>query len=176
MLNTISGLLGGGAPPTDYESIQTITVGSGGQASVTFSSIPSTYTHLQIRAIARTSSAGYGRLRFNGDTGSNYNRHAVYGTGSAAASTAASDAGYWGDIPNTASMFQGTVIDILDYTNTNKNTTVRCLTGYDTNGAGVIQLWSSLWRNTAAVTSVTLDDFFASNLQEYSSFALYGIK
>ena len=63
----------------DFESIATTTVGSGGIADVTFSSIPATYTHLQLRGIARTNRADSNQdavvVRFNSDTGNNYSRH-----------------------------------------------------------------------------------------------------
>jgi len=75
----------------------------------------------------------------------------------------------------TASIFGVTVTDILDYKDTNKYTTIRVLTGYDTNGAGDVLLYSGNWRSTSAVTSIVL--FPASgNFNQYSQFALYGIK
>ena len=79
-----SGAAAGGG--TSYESISTVTVGSGGAADVTFSSIPATYKHLQIRGISRNSGSGIsiGRVRFNSDTGTNYARHTLEGDGSSA--------------------------------------------------------------------------------------------
>jgi hypothetical protein len=184
MLNTISGLLSGGLPPTDYESIQTVTVGSGGQASVTFSSIPSTYTHLQIRGIGRSSTGGTGRqivrMQFNSDTGANYSFHDLYGNGTIAQASAGTSTtyAYMALIPNsgeTANSFGVSITDILDYANTNKNKTTRALTGADLNGSGVSDLTSGGWRNTAAISSITLTPDTGSFVQ-YSSFALYGIK
>jgi hypothetical protein len=187
MLNTISGLLAGGAPPTDYESIQTITVGSGGQASVTFSSIPSTYTHLQIRAIGRSTNSGSRiRIRFNSDTSTQSSYHYLFGSGTAAgagggANQATSGAVDIGLIPvatATANLFGATIADILDYTNTNKYKTVRSLQGLDTNNTGtenLIMLTSSAWLSTSAITSIELIPNTFS-FAEYSSFALYGIK
>ncbi len=71
--------------PPSYESIATAS-GNGSSATITFSSIPSTYTHLQIRAITRDTSAlndSYGaKLKINSDTGSNYTSHYLLGTGS----------------------------------------------------------------------------------------------
>ena len=166
------------APSGAYDSIATVTVGAGGASSITFSSIPSTYTHLQIRVLARSgASADDFRFQLNGDTGANYSRHGLYGTGSAAAANGvvSSGVGNLGVIDNTASVFSVAVVDILDYTNTNKYTTVRTLNGYDANGSGYVFLASTAWMNTAAVTSITLFPS-GSSFQQYSSFALYGIR
>ena len=173
------------AVPTSYESIATTTVGGGGSATVTFSSIPATYTHLQIRSIQRaTAGAGNGEdqnaLIFNGDTSSNYSRHNIYGTGSVAgANGTASDIQISiADSPRngaTANAFGVGIIDILDYANTNKYKTIKSLDGCDLNGAGVIIFGSGSWRNTAAITSITITAYNTAFAQ-YSQFALYGIK
>jgi hypothetical protein len=166
----------------DYESIATVTA-SGSSQELTFSSIPQTYTHLEIRGIGQASysSNDYGTIgvRLNGDSGSNYTRHALRGNGSVVAvtgltSTSFADAGD-GAYLNTGSTVGASVISILDYTNTNKNTTVRGFSGVDNNGIGAITLGSGLWINTAAVTSVTLYQQNA-NFTTNSQFALYGIK
>jgi hypothetical protein len=75
----------------------------------------------------------------------------------------------------TANVFNGYVVDVLDYANTNKYKTVRALQGFDSNGDGRIYLGSNLWKNTNAVTSITLTAF-SGNFVQYSHFALYGIK
>ena len=185
LLNTIIGSFSTGVAPvtTSYESIATVTVGGGGQAEINFTSIPSTYTHLQIRLIGRvTSSATELRVKFNGDTNTaNYYWHELYGTGSAAGATNQGAGGtplrtmYCGGLPITANIFGVGVMDILDYANTNKNKTLRMLSGYDTNGAGYIHFDSGLWMSLSAITSITLYPP-SVNLTEYSSFALYGIK
>jgi hypothetical protein len=172
------------AVPTSYESIETVTVGGGGSPTVTFSSIPATYTHLQIRAIARTDRASEGDalgMQFNGDTATNYSRHQLNGDGSTASADAGTSTAYMqinrftGATANT-SVFGVMVADVFDYANTNKYKTVRTLGGYDNNGSGLITLNSGNWRNTAAVTSITLYSINSANLVQYSSFALYGIK
>jgi hypothetical protein len=168
------------ASTTSYESIATTTVGAGGSATVTFSSIPSTYKHLQIRGFGRntTATANMG-LRFNSDSGTtNYRSHYLYGDGAAGAGDYGSGASwlYLGSAPSTANTFAGVVIDVLDYTSTAKNKTIRALHGYDLNGSGVVQLISGLWMNSAsAVSSIDLV-MGANNYAQYSSFALYGIK
>ena len=173
---------GGGVAATSYESIATVTVGSGGSATITFSSIPSTYKHLQIRGISRSVGANINiTAQLNGDTGTNYSLHNFIGDGAAASVNGAGSfgslfLGYTPSTASTASCFSGTVIDVLDYTNTNKNTTLRSLTGSDLNGSGSIRFMSGAWFNTSAVTSVVLSISGADSFAQYSSFALYGIK
>jgi hypothetical protein len=161
-----------------YESISTVTVGGGGSATVSFTSIPATYKHLQIRASAKAVNNDQGYfMQFNSDTGTNYNTHLLYGNG--ASVTALSNNTWAGmDIASTSSSnFSAIVVDILDYTDTNKNTTIRSLSGVDNNGSGYATLASGLWRNTAAVTSLTIREILGGgNITEFSSFALYGIK
>ena len=169
----------------NYSSIQTVTVGSGGASSITFSSIPSTYTHLQIRAISRGTNAAANDasiMQFNGDTGSNYyTYHQIFGDGSSAAAnsgeTGSSIAYIFGSAGSAlANSFAGSILDILDYSNTNKNKTVRNLEGFDVNGSGgYIVFRSGLWINTAAISSITLTPQ-TSSFAQYSSFALYGVR
>ena len=179
-----SSLLAGNAAfvPTSYESIATVSV-STAVGSITFSSIPATYTHLQLRVITRSAYAGatdnfYYSL--NSDTtNANYYSHRLNGDGASATATAANNRVIGSNAvagnTATAGVFSSIVIDILDYANTNKYKTSRFLGGYDNNGSGVIQFSSSLWSNTAAVTTLGVD-FGSGNIAQYSSFALYGIK
>ena len=179
---------GGLVTPTSvnsYESIATITVGSGGSGgNVTFSSIPQTYKHLQIRALVRSTTGAspenLAYIRFNGDSGSNYAHHFLLGTGAVAASTGQASITSIPLIDSSngdtlANVFAATVADILDYTDTSKNTTARSIAGLDTNGNGAVFLCSGLWMNTAAVTSITVVPEKTA-FAEYSSIALYGIK
>jgi hypothetical protein len=168
----------------DYESIATVTVGSGGQATITFSSIPSTYKHLQLRYTARTDRAAtqdFLLTRFNSDTGSNYSYHQLYGDGSAAGSSAGTtqtsmQSGVTAGATATASIFGAGFIDILDYADTNKYKTLRTLDGLDRNGAGQVEVYSGNWRSTSAVSTITITSFGSANFVQYSQFALYGIK
>ena len=155
-----------------------VQVGSGGAADVTFTSIPSTYTHLQIRGIINKSTAGdvAMRMSFNSDTGNNYTYHFLDGNGSSAIAGGSGndlfDVFY--PISTTSSIFSGAIIDILDYANTNKYKTSRVLAGTDLNGSGRFGLKSGLWMNTNAITSIKLNPS-SGNFSQYSSFALYGI-
>ena len=172
-----------------YESIATVTVGSGGASFVEFTSIPSTYTHLQLRYTAQTNRGTYGiaeyALTFNSDTATNYGYHAVYGDGAGTTAIAYSTQNSIrgdGEIgTSTGGTFGGGVLDILDYANTNKNKTVRWLGGVDINGTiagfgGRVGLFSGLWRSTSAITSVKLVPYTGSLFTQNSSFALYGIR
>ena len=168
---------------SSYDSIATTTVGGGGAATISFTSIPATYTHLQIRCLARTTRADTDdqlRLQLNSDTASNYSQHALSGDGSAASASAGASVtfmflGRSAGATSGASMFGVSVIDILDYADTNKYKTLRGLTGLDMNGSGFATLTSGSWRNTAAVTSIQVT-FIGALMAQYSSFALYGIK
>jgi hypothetical protein len=167
-----------------YDSIATTTLGST-QATISFTSIPSTYTHLQIRFFAKCSTAGGGvpgRMRFNSDTGSNYSYHYLVGNGVSALSggAATQTAAYIGTITDSGSggaplTFSTGIIDILDYANTNKNTTIRQFGNYDDNGGGQLGLYSSLWQNTAAVSRIDLT-VDSTTFSQYTKFALYGMK
>jgi hypothetical protein len=187
MLNNIAALMG--ATPAavgDYESISTVTLTSS-QNTVAFSSIASTYKHLQIRYISRSTRASGTdsiSIRFNSDSGSNYARHFLFGDGASAGAGATttdtmSNCAIGSGASAGASMFGAGVIDILDYSSTNKNKTIRTLSGADINGSGGdLRFSSGLWFATpAAITSITLyAQGGSADFVQYSSFALYGIK
>jgi hypothetical protein len=163
--------------PSSYESIATVTVGSGGSASVSFSSISSDYTHLQLRGITANSVSGDSSsgvlISLNSDTtAGNYKSHALYGDGSSV--TASSSTRTLG-LSGSTSGYNTYVIDILDYKNTNKYKTVRSLSGFDQNGYGFVWFGSVLWMNTNAVTAITLTPG-ANNFLQYSQIGLYGVK
>jgi hypothetical protein len=164
---------------TSFESIATITPYTT-TSTVVFSSIPSTYKHLQIRWFARGSSLAGLYWTFNGDNGANYARHRISADGStaSAAGLASQNQIYtvasWG-IPNATNTFAGGVYDILDYQNTNKYKTMRGLAGQDSNGSGGVELVSGLWMSTAAINSITISPN-TGTIQANSHWALYGIK
>ena len=191
MLNSIVSVLdsgGAGGGGGAFESIATAT-GTGSSAVITFSSIPSTYKHLQIRGITKSTSAlnqntAEFTIALNGDTGSNYAIHRLTGDGTSVAASGGASTNYPsinlsvprsdGSTPNTMG---AVVIDLQDYTATTRNKTIRSFTGADQNGTGTygLGLFSSLWLNTAAVTSVSLT--VASGSWTTSTvFSLYGIK
>ena len=182
ILGITASSISGNLITNSYASISTVTVGSGGASDVTFSSIPSTYTHLQIRYIAQTS--GYGRIQFNSNTtGSNYYGHYITATGSGGSAGELPGSTYsslvWSiqNFSTTANVFNAGIIDILDYTSTNKNKTVRIIQGVDKNGSGDVEFTSGLFSATpAAITSIKLFPHAANTWSQYTQFALYGIK
>lgn len=151
--------------------------------SIYFTGIPQTFTHLQFRIFGKnvgTSGAfDYTWMQFNGDGGSNYAYHRLFGDGSSAQSGngTSSTALYWSEFPTTTgytNMFGSAILDILDYTNTNKYKTIKNIYGMDQNGVGRTGMYSGLWQSTAAITSVQ----FNANSYNYavgSTFQLYGI-
>jgi hypothetical protein len=182
MASQISGHLW--APEGAYDSLATVTVPSGGVASVTFAGIPTGYKHLQVRFLGRDNRASTQDtllMRFNSDSGSNYRIHYLYGDGSTAGAGGFAGTGIEvyriAAASSGASMFGAGVVDILDYTSVNKNKTTRSLAGLDMNGSGEIVLGSGLWFATpAAINSITLLPTNGTLFSEYSSFALYGVK
>ena len=174
------------APSGAYDSIATVTVGGGGAASAEFTSIPATYTHLQIRGIPKAAGtaniAVNGLVQINSDTGSNYSRHLLDGNGSSATSTGSSSQSSIvfcpipdSNIAGSGSMFAGFIMDILDYANTNKYKTSRAFAGVEDNTTGYSWMHSSNWRNTNAITSIKFTPA-TGNYAQYTSFALYGVK
>ena len=165
------------------EPIATTLLGSTA-SSVIFSNIPQGYKHLQIRVFNKTNRADQNdamQIQLNSDTGSNYNNHHLYGDGSAANAGAVDTPGsgllVWliaGN--NSTNAWAGTIVDLLDYTNTNKFKTMRALTGYDNNGNGIVGISSGAWRNTASITAIELKPRYGTSFNTNSRFSLYGIK
>ena len=161
----------------DFQSIATVVVPSGGQASVTFSNIPQNFSHLQIRFSGLTSAGGNSTIQFNGDSGSNYTYHYFRGLGSsiqAGGTSSAITQSYISYLVPGAG--NASITDILDYSSVNKNKTIRSLTGYENNTGGIAALLSGVWLNSSsAITSITIA-CDSGNYSQYSTFALYGIK
>jgi len=171
-----------GSKQSSYESIASAT-GTGASGTITFSSIPATYKHLQLRGTSQESStSNYAILRPNNDSSTaNYTYHSIYGDGSAvtadgyitglsgALSVNGTDIGQNSDTTGVG------IVDIIDYASTTKYKTFRSITGYDNNGSGLIFLISSLWKDTTAISSLTIVAE-AGNFTTKTTFALYGIK
>lgn len=187
MLIPLGILASSGAGGASFELISTTILGTS-QSSVTFSSIPSGYTHLQIRMTSRTDESGAtyndsGFIELNGDTtNGNYNAHYLSANGSGV--NASYTGGKIGSIRtlatslNSASNYASHVIDLTDYTNVNKYKTVRVFSGQINSqfGSFGIAQTSLLWMNTSAVNSIKLAPNSGSNWVAGSRFSLYGIK
>jgi hypothetical protein len=172
--------------PPAFESIATAT-GTGSSATITFSSIPSTYTSLQVRFMAKSTfgsdNANQVRVRFNGDTAANYTFHNVYGDGSTTGTEGAASQTYSQLrflAPSTSANILGVgIMDVQQYASTSNYKTLRYFGGTDTNGnASIVSpaiLGSGLWMSTSAITSIS---FICSalNWTTDTTFALYGIK
>jgi hypothetical protein len=177
----------GGAAGGDFESIATA-VGTGSSNTITFSSIPSTYKHLQVRGFYRDTYTGLDTtfalfVHFNGDTSDLYNAHRLQADGSTVTGTPDNRSGkfpiwYAGYSTQTFSTVGGVMImDIHDYTSTTKNKTVRTFSGVSDNNVGGngVALQTALYRSTNAISSITLvadGTAFATN----TVYSLYGIK
>jgi hypothetical protein len=155
------------------------------ETSVTFGSLgtySADYKHLQIRATIRGGRSNNGDnicLRFNGDSGSNYSRHALYGQNGvvnvyAATGQSYSDLGNAASATTPANVFTGVVADILDPFSASKNTTVRTFNGLSANNP-LIGLMSGAWYNTSAVSSMNIFCLNGS-LQQFTRISLYGVR
>ena len=155
-----------------YTPIASITLGAA-TSSVTFTSIPQTYTDL-ILIYNGTSGIANLPIRFNSDTGSNYSYTRIFGDGSIAHSDRQSGLTY-GVYAIGSSERTLATININNYSNT---TTFKTLLGRGNyTGTGYVSMFASLWRSTAAITSITLYGHtnFSTNFSVGSTFNLYGI-
>jgi hypothetical protein len=178
--STILGILAssGAAAANSYESIQTVS-GTGSSNTLSFTVIPGTYSHLQIRGVNNDSTGYFVYAQFNSDTASNYTIHQLYGDGTNVGAFGAGSQTYiyagvggYGGTSYVAPL----ILDILDYANTNKFKTCRMITGFDSNGAYTpyVQSNTGLWRSTSAITQIDLK--MTGNFSTTATFALYGIK
>jgi hypothetical protein len=161
-----------------------IWIASVSSANAVFTSIPQTFTHLQVRIYARNPAANLAQntyVQLNGDAGgSSYSSHSLIGDGSSATSGGFGLATSYAQMPQvagssaTAGIFGVAIIDILDYTNTNKLKTIRGIGGNDRNGAGTVSMYSSLWNSLSAVNALTAGTV-DGNAASGSRVDLYGI-
>ena len=173
--------------------ISTVTVGSGGAASIAFTSIPQTHTDIKVVMSVRSSNTGANignydplGLQFNSSS-SGYTAREVYGNGSAATSaslttmtsfTSATVArltdGGINNSNSTASAFSSVDLYIPNYTSANNKSFSMDFVEEQNQTANFGGLVAGLWSNTAAITSVSL--FLKDgNFVQYSSASLYGI-
>jgi len=181
------------AVPGDFQYIDSYTVSGGSTNTITFSSIPATFTHLQIRGVVRSGTSGYydnTNIRFNGSSGGTaYNMNVLRSNGSTAQSAtyinqsqAYVEAGYVACANTTTGTFSPIIMDLYDYTDTNKYRNGRLVMGYENNGSGgdnydkgmqTTQYWN--WQSSAAIYQIavsTTTNYWVAG----STLALYGIK
>ncbi len=169
-----------GGVASSYESIATAS-GTGSSGTITFSSIPSTFAHLQIRAINNDTAGYFFYLQFNTDTTANYTIHQLIGNGTTASAYASSTPSTYifGGVAGyaTSSLVAPAIVDIFDYTSTNKNKSARILTGFDSNGTytGYVEFNSGVWMNSTTAIN-RIDIKMTGNFSTSAKFALYGVK
>jgi hypothetical protein len=165
---------------TTFVKIQTVTVGSGGAATIDFTSIPQTYTDLKLLVSVRTNRSAVVdalEIKFNNLT-TNRSYREIYGSGSAAASSsgAALSGGYIPSATATASIFSNTEIYIPNYTSSNFKSASADNVGENNATESYLNLEANLWSATAAINQVTLYMSYGTLFNQYSSATLYGIK
>lgn len=166
-------------PLNGFVSIATTTLTSN-QSTITFSAIPQVYKHLQIRSVNQASAGSWATIAINGDTtASNYAMHRLSGDGATAIAENYVSSNQRRFFTSYQSPYwNSSVIDILDYKNTNKYKTLRGLNAWAGDGAsgynGEINFISNLWMSTSAITSIEIA--VPGTFQTYSKFALYGIE
>ena len=168
------------ANASSFESIASAS-GTGSSGTITFSSIPSTYQHLQVRLLGNTSTtqASWG-VRLNGSsTATDYTAHKLTGNGSTATAGAYANntnTYLWcGETGGVAANMNVAIIDIQDYALTTNKKTIRTFTGVDNNSTiGFVTLSSGLYMQSTAISSLTI--YCGSNWSSTTQVALYGIK
>jgi hypothetical protein len=174
---------------SSYESIASAT--GTGSTTITFNSIPSTYAHLQLRCVYKSTDTGStswvaGNITLNNDSGNNYTDHRLFGDGSSVSAdgndtSSSSRPQIYGYTSSAtySNRFGVSIVDIHDYASTTKNKTIRIFNGLDFNGSGYqgVILRSSLWVDTSAINRLDITvQGGLGNFASGTSFALYGIK
>ena len=164
-----------------YTLIASSTVGAGGSSSISFTSIPQTYTDLLIKVSTRSTNANtqdYIALQLNSDTVTSYAYRRLYGNGSSAGSDTASNlnlVGYQAAANDTGSVFGNGEIYIPNYTATG----VKAINGDTVNEnnatAANTALTATFSPSGSAVSTITLT-CGSGNFVQYSTAYLYGIK
>ena len=167
------------------EAIETVYLEVDNVTIVTFTAIPASYEHLQLRITSHdqdTIGANYLYVRLNNDSGSNYSNHFMegYSASSFAGKNTAQTLANWGGAigaNNQATEYSHSVIDILDYANTNKNTTVQYVSGGVTRISGnrFMKFGSSLWDDTSAVSEIDVYVTGTPAFQRGTEMTLYGL-
>jgi hypothetical protein len=159
-----------------YTLISSVTVGSGGASSMDFTSIPQTYTDLEILVSGRTTGAGNGiNITFNSNT-SGYTNNAAQGNGSGAGAygTYNRNAGMFGYSGDTTGSFGSTKIYITNYANSINKSYLADAVSESNATTAYMNIVSGLWSNTSAITSISLAPMDGTLIQHSTAY-LYGI-
>lgn len=165
--------------PTFTQIGSAVTVGAGGAADITFSSIPNTYTDLILKVSARLASgSGFMLLDFNGLSTANFSHRVLEGNGSSAYSFVSGNTNYATGLVgagDTASTFTNAEFYIPNYAgSTNKSVSIDGVTENNATTA-YADLEALLWSNTAAITQIKLTTSSAANFAQYTTAYLYGV-
>jgi len=169
------------AAGSTYTPIATSTLGSA-QATVTFTSISQSYTDLVLMCAGQnaTGDGQQGNLTFNGDTGTNYSLTQVSGSPpyTYSARTTNGNALYlgynqaWSTVANSPGIYY---VNIMNYSNTTTYKTVLERAGYASGTYAGTEAIVGLWRNTNAITSISIVVNASGTFAAGSTFTLYGI-
>jgi hypothetical protein len=162
-----------------YDAIATTTLSSAA-ATITLSSIPATYTDLRVvfYGVEAENTSISKRIRFNSDTATNYSVVKLGGQGTSVYSVRQNDEigiRFASDQIGDGTLPTFTTFDIFSYAGSTQKTTLIATTS-DQNGSGYVQRSVGLWRNTAAITSITFFFANASTWATGSTVTIYGIK
>ena len=166
-----------------YTLIASTTVGSGGAATITFSSIPATYTDLKIVISGRTNRTSiydYVKMKFN-SSATSYSDRNINGNGSTAASETNNSTTYGFvyvlDAANSAANTFGSIdIYIPNYAGSNNKSYSADGVEEDNATGALMALTAGLWSNTAAITTIDLSSATGNNFVQYTTAYLYGIR
>jgi hypothetical protein len=166
---------------TTYEAIATVTVGSGGASSITFSSIPQTYTDLLIKGSARTGEATVYTdidITLNGESARQWRYVGVVnGSVGSSSSTGFNIIGEANGTSTTASTFSSFDLYIPNYTSSNvKSMSSDIVVENNSSSNYLLALHANTITNSAAVTQIDLVPFSSQSFAQYSTATLYGIK
>lgn len=155
-----------------YSLIASNTLGTA-VSTVTFSSIPATFTDLVLVCQLTSTGTTYSSVRFNGDTATNYSLTDLYGGGGSGLTSSRQSNQSQGGNGNSSANGSVLTVHINDYANTN---TYKTFLGRNSNISNSLVMATSLWRSTAAINSITLITSTADNWSIGCTFKLYGIQ
>lgn len=155
-----------------YEAIATATA-SGGETTISFTSIPSTYTDLIIQGNTIATTPYELFVQFNSDTGTNYSNIYLEGNGTSASSGRSTTTASMAMAYSSSANPTATVIQIQNYAN---STTYKTLLSRSSAASAAVEAYVGMWRSTAAITSVQLKLTSGRSFSAGATFSLYGIK
>jgi hypothetical protein len=163
--------------PSTYIPIATNTVAGASTTTITFSSIPSTYTDLVIIAQYKAVSNNYLMVRLNGDTGNNYSRTEIQSTGSSVFNYNGSNEpyAYISSVYAQAGEFGTFILNFNNYSNSTTNKNILSRGNNAASSAGGTSAVINTWRSTAVVNTILLTPI-GTGFDIGSTFSLYGIK